>query len=159
MNFLFVAALMSSNGPPTAAFPTPFWFSAMDFIRRFFSFSKKNKTPEPVKTSKSNDHLGKMEASFAEGVFIGVKAVASEYYIAEPNGDVTSSSAIRRRPPAMRWDAAAIAQIQGTPWEMRPASDGKAKEQVKLGEEVAERPPEIPPEGRRHKITSFWMAG
>ena len=51
---------------------------------------------------------GALEPRFEEGVYLGVKIEAAEYYVANPEGEVETTRTIKRRPLQERWSSLAI---------------------------------------------------
>ena len=66
---------------------------------------------------KGQKHKNALDPKWEEGVYLGIKRGTNERYIGTPD-KITTSSAVRRRPKEERWNAAAVLNIRGLPWDM-----------------------------------------
>jgi hypothetical protein len=67
----------------------------------------------------SGGRQNKLEPHTKPGIFLGLRESNSELMIGTPGG-VVRSSTVFRRPLSTRWDAAALASMQGVPWAPTP---------------------------------------
>ena len=57
------------------------------------------------------ERKGALEARYEEGVYLGIKIEAAEYYVANSEGGVETTRVVKRRPPAERWSSNSIEAI------------------------------------------------
>ena len=96
----------------------------------------------PRRDPRCGAHLGKLEARFEEGVFLGIKCNSMTYLVGDAHGDVVESNVIRPFPPDQHWDAEWIMNIKGVPWDPTPS---RAREALEEEAEVERAEHEMPP--------------
>ena len=104
----------------------------------------------PVK--KSGARLNKLVPRFKYGVWLGISPRTSESLAGTPDG-AFRTRVVRRLEESKRWDAEAIENIKGTPWD--PCSQEEAQtfidENPQMPTEIPD-PPEVEIKVRRMKI-------
>ena len=107
---------------------------------------------------------GKLEARFAEGMYVGLKSNSQEYWVCNEEGLVVQSNTIKRKPAEERWDRQWVLGVIGTPWlpgGPRALREGGVREgAVREGQTVRDdegpverEPATAPGQPRRTKIT------
>ena len=76
--------------------------------------------------------LNKWDERWAEGIFLGVRAISSELWVGTPQG-VLKVRTIRRRVPDSRWNPHLLNNFVGVPWDRgaRPVEEPSSEEQLK----------------------------
>ena len=98
----------------------------------------------PVRHPRDGAHLGKLEARFEEGVFLGISMNSMEYLVGDRSGDVVTTNVVKGFPDELQWDAAWIRNIKGTPWEPRPSKNRKYIQEEAAAEQAGYDMPQAP---------------
>ena len=53
------------------------------------------------------------------GIFLGVKADSSEFFIGTSEGTLKIRT-VKRMPPSQRWNVSSLELVRGTPWDINP---------------------------------------
>ena len=77
--------------------------------------------------------LNKWDPRWADGVFLGVRAISNEVFVGTPEG-IVKCRAIRRKTPDQRWNIDMLNKIQGLPWEpnIRSLPEPSAEERPEM---------------------------
>lgn len=81
--------------------------------------------------------LSKLQVTWADGVFLGIKGTTGEVFVGTPEGCFKTRT-VQRKPLDERWRAEEIRAVAGVPWrssEEDPHADGEKLESRKLTEE------------------------
>ena len=63
--------------------------------------------------------LNKWNSMWGTGIFLGVKADSSEFFIGTSDG-ILKIRTIKRMPPSQRWILSSLELVRGTPWNINP---------------------------------------
>ena len=79
------------------------------------------------KASSASSALGKLSASWRDGVYLGVKGKSGEIIVSDADG-VWKTRSVRRKPQDERWDESNVDMVKTSPWSSKGDTEGGASE-------------------------------